>query len=230
MLTTLDGFITTHAMERCELLDDASVAAYVGEREPQHPLLNGPAPVGQGMFASLGGTYFEVKKAQRQAIDAAAEPIAAVGAEWAALSGRDFSPLDCFQCQDADYILVVLGSAAGNARVVARQLRAKGVKVGVLRIRLYRPFPYAQVAQALQNAQAVAILDRSDSFGAQYGPVGLDVRAALYDLGRAIHTRNYIYGLGGADVTLEALAQAFAELEELAAGRLDQGLSYLGAR
>ncbi|MDR3135955.1 MAG: hypothetical protein LBU07_00730 [Coriobacteriales bacterium] len=229
VLTTLDGFITTHAMERCELLDDTTVADYVGQRQPCHPLLNGPA-VGHGMFASLGGTYFEVKKAQRQAIDGAAGPIAAVGKRWAEVCGRSFESIDAFMCEDADYVMVVLGSAAGNARVVARELRAQGIKAGVARVRLYRPFPAEQLVETLKNAKAIAILDRSDSFGAQYGPVGLDTRTALYQCKRHIPTHNYIYGLGGADVTLQALHQVFTELRALAQGNLDQGLSYLGTR
>jgi pyruvate ferredoxin oxidoreductase alpha subunit len=230
VMTTLDGFITTHAMERCELLDDATVKAYVGEYTPQNPLINGKAPVGVGMFASLGGTYFEVKKAERHAIDSSAKYIKQLGDEWAAVCGRSFDFVEQYQCADADYILVVLGSAAGNARAVAKELRAAGIKAGVLRIRVYRPFPAAEVREALSGAKAVGILDRSDSFGAQYGPVGLDVRAALYDLPGKIPTHNYVFGLGGADVTLQSLRQAYAELQLLADGKLDQGLSYLGTR
>jgi pyruvate ferredoxin oxidoreductase alpha subunit len=230
VMTTLDGFITTHAMERCELLDDATVKAYVGEYTPQNPLINGKAPVGHGMFASLGGTYFEVKKAERNAIDGSSAHIKQLGDEWAEVCGRSFDFVSEFECADADYILVVLGSAAGNARAVARELRAQGIKAGVLRVRVYRPFPAAELREALRGAASVGILDRSDSFGAQYGPLGLDVRAALYDLPERIPTRNYIYGLGGADVTLEALHQAYQELRLVADGGLDQGLSYLGTR
>jgi pyruvate ferredoxin oxidoreductase alpha subunit len=230
VMTTLDGFITTHAMERCELLDDATVKAFVGERTPAFPLIGGDKPVSHGMFASLGGTYFEVKKAERAAIDKTPPIIKRIGDEWAAICKRPFDFIDTYECEDADYVLVVLGSAAGNARAVARELRAQGVKAGVLRIRVYRPFPFEDVARALKGARAVAILDRADSFGAQYGPVGLDVRAALYDLPERIPTRNYIYGLGGADVPLDIMRNAFDELAQLAEGKLDEGLSYLGAR
>jgi pyruvate ferredoxin oxidoreductase alpha subunit len=226
----MDGFITTHAMERCELLDDATVKAFVGERKPNYPLLDTANPVAHGMFANLGGTYFEVKKAERNAIDASYPVIEEIGHEWASICGRPFEYVEKFECDDADYIIVVLGSAAGNARAVARELRAAGVKAGVLRIKVYRPFPVEPVREALAGAKAVAILDRSDSFGAQYGPVGLDVRTALYDLPQRIPTRNYIYGLGGADVTLDVMRQAYAELEQLAKGELDEGLYYLGTR
>jgi pyruvate ferredoxin oxidoreductase alpha subunit len=230
VMSTLDGFITTHAMERCEMLDDATVAAYVGEREPLYPLINGPSAVSHGMFASLGGTYFELKKAQRAAIDNSMPFIKQMGDEWAGICGRDFSFIEDYMCDDADFILVVLGSSAGNSRVIARELRDQGIKAGVARIRLYRPFPHEELVQVLAGAKAVGILDRSDAFGAQYGPVGLDVRSALYGAGMLIPTRNYIYGLGGADVTLQAIRQAYTELQQLAAGELDQGLSYLGTR
>ncbi|MDR3315411.1 MAG: hypothetical protein LBS98_02860 [Coriobacteriales bacterium] len=230
VLTTLDGFITTHAMERCELLDDATVKAYVGDRVPENPLIAGDKPVSHGMFASLGGTYFEVKKAERAAIDASPPVIQKYGDAWEKVCGRPFDFIDSFACEDADFILVMLGSAAGNARTVARELRAQGIKAGVLRVRVYRPFPADAVRAALKGAKAIGILDRSDSFGAQYGPLGLDVRAALYDLPQRIPTRNYVFGLGGADVTLETMHKAYAELAELASGTLDEGLSYLGTR
>ena len=230
VMTTLDGFITSHAMERCELMDDATVAAYVGEYVPANPLINGAASVGHGMFASLGGPYFKLKKAQRTAIDNSYPYIKEAGDAWAEVSGRSFDFVETWECDDAEYILVIAGSAAGNARVVARELREAGIKAGVARIRLYRPFPVAEVLQALKGAKAIGIFDRSDSFGAQYGPIGLDVRSALYGEGLLIPTRNYIYGLGGADVTLDALRQAFVEVQQLAAGELDQGLSYLGVR
>jgi len=230
VLTTLDGFITTHAMERCELLDDATVKAYVGDMVPQNPLINGEMPVGHGMFASLGGAYFKVKRAERAAIDFTPPIIKQVGDEWAAICERPVDFIDAYECDDADYIIVVLGSAAGNVRTVARQLRAEGIKVGVLRIRVYRPFPFNEVREALKGAKAIGIMDRADSFGSQFGPLCLDVRSALYDLPVRIPTRNWVYGLGGADVTLASINQAFDELQQLAAGSLDEGLHYLGTK
>jgi pyruvate ferredoxin oxidoreductase alpha subunit len=230
VMSTMDGFITTHALERCELMDDATVAAYVGERTPRDPLIGGDKPVSHGMFASLGTAYLEIKKAQRDAIDASVPYIKAMGDEWAKICGRPFDFIDTYACDDADYIIVVLGSSAGNARVVAKELRANGVKAGVLRPRVYRPFPAKMVREALAGAKAVAIMDRSDAFGAAYGPLGLDVRAALYDLPQRIPTRDYVYGLGGADVTLDSIRKVYSELQELASGKLDEGLSYLGIK
>jgi pyruvate ferredoxin oxidoreductase alpha subunit len=227
VMTTLDGFITTHAMERCELLDDETVSAFVGDRIPQNPLINGDKHVSYGMFASLGGSYFKVKQAERVAIDGSLSIIKEIGNEWAGICKRPFDVIDTYECDDADYIMVVLGSATGNVRTVARELRAQGIKVGVLRIRVYRPFPFDEVREVLKSAKAVGILDRADSFGSQYGPLGLDIRTALYDLPVRIPTRNYVYGLGGADVTLASIHQAFDEVQQLAAGSLDEGLHYL---
>jgi len=230
VMSTLDGFITSHAMERCELMDDDTVYDYVGDYVPKNPLINGPGATGHGMFASLGGPYFKLKKAQRAAMDNSVPFIKEAGDAWAAVTGRSFDFVETWECDDADYIMVIAGSSAGNARVVGKELREQGIKVGVARIRLYRPFPVKEVVAALKGAKAIAILDRADSFGAEYAPLGLDVRSALYGEGLLIPTHNYIYGLGGADVTLDALRQAFTEMQQLAAGELDQGLSYLGVR
>jgi len=128
-------------------------------------------------------------------------------------------------------VIVALGSTAGNARHVARELRAEGVKAGVLKIRVFRPFPFAEVADALKGAKAVAVLDRSESFGAEGGPVFLEVRSALYDLEKRPAIVNYVYGLGGADVKLELMRQVYTDLVDVADGVIEPGrLVYLGAR
>lgn len=228
-LTTLDGFITTHAMERCELMDDATVAAFVGERDALYPMLDTANPVTHGSFCDQG-THFEVKKSQRDAMTAAAPVIKEIGDEWAAISGRAFDFVDCYACDDAEYVIVVVGSCAGNARHVARELRVQGVKAGVARIRVYRPFPYRELVEALSGAKAVAALDRSESFGGQFGPVGQEVATALYTAGERIPLKNYMYGLGGNDITLDQMHQVYADLQKLAAGEIDGSLAYLGNR
>ncbi|NTU89337.1 MAG: pyruvate ferredoxin oxidoreductase [Actinobacteria bacterium] len=228
VMTTLDGFITTHAMERCELLDDETVKAFIGEYKPKHSLLDLENPVGHGMFANLGGAYMQAKLAERRALDNAAPIIKSLGDEWAAICGRSFDMIDCWGMEDAEYAIVILGSAAGNARHVARELRAQGVKAGVVRVRVFRPFPYAELAEALSGVKAVAVLDRSDSFGAQAAPLALEVYTALFDAPVRPAIRNYVYGLGGADVTLEILHQVYDDLDKLAAGEANPGLVYLG--
>lgn len=230
VMTTLDGFITTHAIARGELADDATVAKFVGSFEPDHYLLDKENPITVGGFANLGNTYFEIKKAEREAIDGSLDSIEAIGSEWETLVDRPYLHAEGFEMDDAELAIVVLGSTAGNVRAVVREMRAEGKKVGVVKIRTYRPFPTAVVADLLKDCKAVAVLDRSDSFGAPAGPVALDTMATLYEHDIRLAFRPYIYGLGGADVKLEYIRNVYADLEEAASGKPSPGLVYLGAR
>ncbi|MBE0476093.1 MAG: pyruvate ferredoxin oxidoreductase [Coriobacteriia bacterium] len=232
VMSCLDGFITTHSIDRARMLDDESVKAFVGEYEPaEHTLLDYEHPVTHGSFAGLGGPFFEFKKAQREAMERSREVIRDVGEEFERLSGRPFGKLEAWGMDDADVAVVVIGSTAGNARHVARELRGTGVKAGVVKVRCFRPFPYAELAAMLKGMKAVAVLDRAESFGAEGGPLFLEVRSALYDLDRRVPVVDYIYGLGGADVRLELIREVYDDLAGMAAGATGpEGLVYLGAR
>ncbi len=231
VFTTLDGFITTHSIDRAEVMDDETVTKFVGEYTPVNGLLDVENPVSHGNFSGLGGTYFEFKKSQRAAIDASMQVIKDVGAEWSEISGRPFEVIEGWGMEEAECVIVTIGSTAGNARHVARELRAEGKKVGVLKIRVFRPFPAAEVAVALVGVKAVAVLDRSESFGAEGGPLFLEVRSALYDATDRPAVVNYIYGLGGADVRLELIRDVFGDLADIASGSAEPaGLVYLGTR
>jgi pyruvate ferredoxin oxidoreductase alpha subunit len=231
VMTCLDGFITTHSIDRAQMMDDATVKAFVGDYEPVDSLLDIERPVSHGNFAGLGGPYFEFKKAQRNAIDRSAAVVKAVGDEWAKICGRSFDFIEGWGMEDAEIAVVVIGSTSGNARHVARQLREKGVKAGVLKVRCFRPFPFAQIAAALAGCKAVAVLDRSESFGAEGGPLYLEVRSALYDSSARVPVVDYIYGLGGSDVKIELMERVFADLSDIASGAAaPAGLTYLGTR
>jgi pyruvate ferredoxin oxidoreductase alpha subunit len=231
VMSTLDGFITTHSIDRVSVMDDESVADFVGEYEPKNALLDIESPVAHGSFAGLGGPFFEFKRQQRNAIEAARPVIKQVGAEYSELSGRPFDVIEAWNMEDAEVAVVVIGSTAGNVRHVARQLRAEGKRVGLVKIRVWRPFPYAELAAALKGVKAVAVMDRAESFGAEGGPLFLEVRSALYDLAERIPVIDYIYGLGGADVRLELIERVYADLFDVAAGTVaPAGLVYLGAR
>ena len=232
VMTTLDGFITTHSIDRAQMMDDETVAAFVGDYHPDLALLDDTKPpVSHGNFAGLGGPYFEFKKAQRNAIDRSAAVIKSVGEEWSAICERPFGVIEGWGMEDAEIAIVAIGSTAGNARHVARELRAEGVRVGVLKVRVFRPFPFAEIADALGGCKAVAVLDRSESFGAEGGPLFLEVRSALYDRAERPAIVDYIYGLGGADVKLELMRRVFSDLSDIADGAEVPGrLVYLGAR
>ncbi len=230
VMTCLDGFITTHSIDRAQVMDDETVKGFVGEYRATNMLLDTDNPVSHGNFAGLGGTYFEFKKQHRQAMNGALKVVKEVGAEFAELSGRPFGVIEGWGMEDAETAIVCIGSTAGNARHVARELRAKGEKVGVLKVRCFRPFPAADIAAALKRLKAVAVLDRSESFG-EGGPLFLEVRSALYDLETRVPLVNYIYGLGGADVRLELIERVFSDLSDIAAGNAAPGaLQYLGTR
>ena len=231
VMTTADGFITTHSIDRAQIMDDETVAAFVGDYVPENALLDTENPVCHGSFAGLGGPYFEFKKSQRMAIERSRDVIKSVGAEWAEISGRSFGMVEAWGMEDADVAVVVIGSTAGNARHVARGLRAQGVKAGVVKVRCFRPFPSTELADALKGVKAVAVLDRAESFGAEGGPLFLEVRSALYDLDTRVPVVDYIYGLGGADVKTELIDRVFSDLSDIASGEAAPGgLVYLGAR
>jgi pyruvate ferredoxin oxidoreductase alpha subunit len=231
VMTTLDGFITTHSIDRVSVMDDESVAGFVGKYTPKNALLDVENPVLHGAFAGLGGPYFEFKHQQRQAMENARGAIKQVGEEYSALSGRPFDVVETWGMERAEVAVVVIGSTAGNVRHVARDLRAKGQKVGVVKIRVWRPFPYAELAAALKGLKAVAVLDRAESFGAEGGPLFLETRCALYDAAERIPVVGYIYGLGGSDVKLELIESVYKDLSDIAAGAAaPAGLVYLGAR
>ena len=231
VMTCLDGFITTHSIDRVQVMDDDSVKAFVGEYTPVNALLDVENPVSHGNFAGLGGPYFEFKRSQRMAIDRSKAVVERVGAAFSELSGRPFGLIQTDMMDDAEVAIVVIGSTAGNVRHVAKQLRAEGVKAGLVKIRCFRPFPYAELAAALRGVKAVAVLDRSESFGAEGGPLYLETRSALYDAEHRPAVVNYVYGLGGSDVKLELIRSVYTDLSDIASGAAaPHGLQYLGAR
>ncbi len=231
VMATLDGFITTHSIDRAQIMDDDTVKAFVGERTPEFALLDYENPVSHGNFAGLGGTFFEFKKAQRLVFDSAMPIVKQMGDEWARICGRSFEVVESWGMEDAEVAVVVVGSTAGNVRHVARELRADGVKAGVVKIRVFRPFPARELAEALKNVKAIGVMDRSDSLGAEGGPLFLELRSALYDMGCRIPMIDYVYGLGGADVRLELIREVYTDLADLAAGSpAPLGITYLGAK
>ena len=212
-----DGYVISGAIGPLVTLDDQQVGDFIGSYRPSHSLLDVAQPVTVGAFDGLHGWYFEHKVAQNRAMDRALRVIQEVAEEFAELSGRHYGLLEPYRLDDADIAVVVVGSTAGTTRMVVDDLRARGVKAGMVRVRVFRPFPHAAYAQALQHVKVVGVLDRADSPGAQGGPVFLEVRAALYDSDPRPQVLPFIYGLGGRDVFPADIEQAFGVLE-VAAG------------
>ncbi|HEC83042.1 MAG TPA: pyruvate ferredoxin oxidoreductase [Firmicutes bacterium] len=229
VMVCLDGFILSHTLEAVEVLEDDAVRQFIGEFRPVHNLLDVDNAMTFGPL-DFHDYYFEHKIPQIVAMQGASKVIEEVANEFAQLTGRHYQIVEKYKTEDAERIVVALGSTCGTAKVVVDELRQEGEKVGLLKIRVFRPFPYEQVREALSGAKAVAVLDRSMSFGAQSGPVLLEVRAALYD-NVSVPTKGYIYGLGGRNVSPSQIRRAFEELKELAkTGKSSDEIGFLGVR
>ena len=209
-----DGFITSHAVENIELLEDEQVKGFVGEYEPEEFLLNPGKPIAVGPY-SVSNYAMEAKKNQEIAMENSKQVIREVAQEYRELSGRGFELFEEYRTQDADYIMLIMGSAAGTAKQAVDDLRERGKKVGVLKLRVFRPFPAEEIAQALKNCKAAAIMDRCESYNGNGGPLGSEVPAALFKKKVMIETVNYIYGLAGRDFTIRDAMGIFGELENM---------------
>jgi pyruvate ferredoxin oxidoreductase alpha subunit len=185
------------------------VQEFIGPYTPINPLLDSKHPVTVGPFDGLHGWYFEHKAAQQRAMDRAFHVIDEVAAEYAELTGRRYEFLTPYRMDDAEVAIVVIGSTAGTTRTVVDELRAQGVKAGMVKIHLFRPFPVQAFCDLLGDCKVVGVMDRADSYGAQGGPLFLEVRSALYDLEKRPQIVPIIYGLGGRDIFPDNIREAF---------------------
>lgn len=209
-----DGFITSHAVENITLLEDGTVREFVGEYQPEEYLLNPGKPIAVGPY-SISNYAMEAKKNQEIALENSKEVILEIAKKFAAVSGRDYGLFEEYRTEDADYIMLIIGSAAGTAKQAVDELREQGKRVGILKLRVFRPFPAEEIAQALRNCKAVAIMDRCESYNGNGGPLGSEVMAALFREKIMIDAVNYIYGLAGRDFTVSDVDYVFSELENM---------------
>lgn len=232
VMILLDGFIISHAVDRMELLDDATVKKFVGAYKPQDSLLNAACPVTYGAFDGLYGYYFEFKRQQEEAMRNSVKVIKEVGQEFGEISGRPYGLFESVGLDDAEFLIIALGSAAGTIRSEVECLRDNGMPIGMIKLRVFRPFPAAELAAALAGKKAVAVFDRSDTFaGNMGGPVFIELRSALYEEVQKPILVNYIYGLGGRDLNVELVNKACNELAGIAqSGQVKQRVNYLGLR
>ncbi len=232
VMVTMDGFIISHGMENVELLSDQAVKDFIGEYYFPYPLLDVEHPMTLGSL-TLQDFYFEHKREQAEAMYRAKGVILAVADEYAGISGRKYGFFEAYRMDDAEYAVVALGSTAGTAKYVVDQLRQAGEKCGLVKIRVFRPFPGPELCEALSRLKAVGIMDRADTFSTQGGPLYLEIKAALYHAANQPKCINYIYGLGGRDIDPHLIRQAFMEIKDLGS-RSDDGavptVRYLGVR
>ena len=236
VMSMQDGFITGHSVERVDILDDQSVKGFIGEYKPAHSLLDIDRPAQYGSW-DFYDFYFEHKRQQTDALSKALPIIREVGEEYGKMTGRHYGILDTYAMNDAELAIIVLSSAAGTARTVVKELRQKGVKVGLIKPRVFRPFPVDEINGALKNVSAVGVMDRAISFGAMgayggCGPLFLEVCATLFLNGnRCAKVMNYIFGLGGRDVFPSHIESVVHDLQDVVAtGKVEQVVNYLGLR
>ena len=225
-----DGFITSHSIENIELENDEDVKKFVGEYHPEHYLLNKKEPIAIGPL-DLQAYLFEHKAQQGYAMKAAKQVILDVSKEFEKWTGRHYDLFEEYKLDDAEIAIVCMNSTAGTTKAVVDRLRDQGVKAGLLKIRVYRPFPGEEVAKALSHLKAIAVLDKSDSLNAIGGALFEDVVSSMYVEKQNVPVVNYIYGIGGRDTTEKEINSVYTDLAEIAKdGIVENPYRYLGLR
>ena len=230
VMVTFDGFIISHTQEVLEILDRDAVQKFIGPHKPLHPLLDINNPVTYGPL-DLQDYYFEHKRQQVEAMKMVPKVIRDVAAEYEKLTGRKYDLIEIYGPKDAEVSIVALGSTAGTAKDVVDKLNEQGKKVNLVKVRMFRPWPHEEIVAALKDKKAVAVLDRSDSFGAFGGPVFMEVRSSLVGEMKDDKIVNYIYGLGGRDINLVEIENVYNDLFEIVkTGKVKNRKSFIGVR
>jgi len=242
VMVMLDGFFLSHTLENVNVLSDENVQKFVGTRklpfvithenkqapfklDPENPMTMGPL--------DLYDYYFEHKRQQEEAMQKALQIIKQIHDEYGKISGRRYGDglIDPYRLEDAEIATVCLGSTAGTVKTVVDQLRTRGIKAGLLRLRAYRPLPIKNIIDALKNVKAIAVMDRSHSFGALGGPTFHEIRHAFYDAPTHPRLVNYIYGLGGRDMPQNLINKIYQDLSEiLRTNRVEKLVQFIGVR
>ncbi|MGI5836726.1 MAG: transketolase C-terminal domain-containing protein [Chloroflexota bacterium] len=230
VMVCFDGFNVSHDMERVEMLTNAEVQGFIGEFKPQINMLDPDNPISIGALA-LPPVFSEHKLSMIKALEGSVKVAESIFAEYAKLSGRPQNIVESFGMEDAEVALVALSGIGGTAQWTAMNLRKQGVKVGVVRPRIYRPFPTEQMVSLLKNCKAVAVVEKAASPGAPASPMFSDLSAAMYDLDKRPKMVNYVTGLGGRDTSSAQLTTVVKRLQEIASGApIGDLVSYIGVR
>jgi len=225
-----DGFITSHAVEVVEVFEDKEVKDFIGEYKPDRSLLDIDNPTTYGPL-DLQDFYFEHKRQQSEAMLNAMKKIPEIFDAFYKKFDKKHDFIEKYKLDDAEIAIVVLNSTAGNTKVVVDELREKGIRAGLLKPRVFRPFPAQKIKDALGSIKAVAVLDRAESFSTQGGPLFSEIKAALYELDNKADIVNYIFGLGGRDIGLDMIKSVYGDLSKiLQTGKVDNRINYLGVR
>ncbi len=229
-IVSTDAFIISHGMERVELLDDKDVPEFLGERKVKYSLLDVDNPITLGSL-DLQDYFFEHKRSEIDAMNRVLPIIEKVQREYGDKFGRLYPVVDEYKMADAEVAILVMGSTGGTAKVAVERLREKGKKVGLIRCRLFRPFPKNAMREALTKAKVVGVMDRSDTLSTLGGHLYNEARSVLYDADARPLVKDYIYGLGGRDISIEEIESIYEELFRIQkSGTVDKDIVYFGVR
>ena len=230
LMVCQDGFITSHSIENIELIEDDLVKKFVGEYKPEHYLLNDKEPIAVGPL-DLQAYLFEHKRQQAEAMRNAKEVILEVSKEFEKMTGRKYGFFEEYKLDDAEIAIVCMNSTAGTTKYTVDKLRQKGIKAGLLKIRMFRPFATEEVAKALSHLKAIAVLDKADSLNGAGGALFEDVISSMYVSNIHVPTVNYVYGIGGRDTKSDDIEKVYNDLSEIVkTGNIDNPYRYLGVR
>lgn len=220
-----DGFLSSHTAQNVRPLSDEEAYKFIGDYKVKNALLDFSKPVTYGVQAEEDWHY-EHKAQLHAAIMNSMPVIERVFKEFKDKTGREYKPVMSYDMDDADVAIFAIGTTAESARVAAKAMRERGIKAGVVTIHVLRPFPYEQVGEALKNAKAVAIMDKSSPAGAM-GAMFNEVSAAIYQIAKNNRPllSNYVYGLGERDLTQNDIRKIYKELaENVKAGKLTHNI------
>ena len=230
LMVCQDGFITSHSIENIELVEDDKVKEFVGTYKPEHYLLNKNEPIAVGPL-DLQAYLFEHKAGQAEAMKNAKQVILDVAKDFEKMTGRKYGLFEEYKLDDAEIAIVCMNSTAGTTKFVVDKLREQGIKAGLLKLRVFRPFPVEEIAKALSHLKAIAVLDKADSLNAAGGALFEDVTSAMYVNNIHVPAVNYVYGIGGRDTKADDIESVYTDLSEIVkTGKIDNPYRYLGLR
>ena len=230
LMVCQDGFITSHSIENIELIEDEKVKEFVGKYKPAHYLLNDKEPMAIGPM-DLQAYLFEHKYQQAEAMRNAKKVILEVAKEFEKMTGRKYDLFEEYRLDDAEIAVVCMNSTSGTTKDVVDSLREKGIKAGMLKVRVFRPFPAEEIAKSLSHLKAVAVLDKADSLNGAGGALFEDVVSGMYVNGNNVKALSYVYGIGGRDTTTKEIEQVYTDLQEVAdSGKVENPYRHLGLR
>jgi len=216
VIVNMDGFTLSHVIEPIEFIEQEKVDQFLPPYQPLHRL-HPDNPVTMGAFA-LPSIFAEAKKAQEVVLLASMSKILETWKAFGDMTGRYYKPVETYRAEDAETLLVTMGSCGETASVAVDQMREEGRSVGLVKLRLWRPFPFDDFKKATLHAKQLVVIDRAISIGGPGGPVASEVKAAIYGHDNRPDVYNFVAGISGRDVSpsdfIKMVDKAEIEIEE----------------